>query len=237
MVPMKFETEVREIILRVPGVKSFRLPRPSGFAYKPGQWLIVTLRSEGEEITKHLTISSSPTETGHIEFTKKLTGSRFSKALDTLSAGSWARINAPFGKFTFEGEHRKVGMLTGGIGVTPMRSMIKYCTDVRSESEITLLYSCQSSSERVFMEDFQAMQKVNPRLKVVLTVTGSPGNWTGGTGRIDAAMVRREITDYIERVFFISGPQAMVEAMVSVLKGLGVPSGSIKTELFTGYPA
>jgi ferredoxin-NADP reductase len=116
-----------------------------------------------------------------------------------------------------------------------MRSMIKYCTDTGSEAEIILLYSCHSPSEMIFVEDFKAMQRVNPRIKVVLTVTSPAGDWTGYTGRIDGVMVRREIPDIANRVFFVSGPQPMVEALVSVLKGLGMAEGRIRTELFTGY--
>ena len=69
---MQFETHVKEIIQRTHDVKSFRFPRPDSFDYKAGQWMVVTIRYEGEEIRKHFTISSSPTEEDYLEFTKKL---------------------------------------------------------------------------------------------------------------------------------------------------------------------
>lgn len=81
--------------------------------------MFITIKiGEGEE-REHFTISSSPTEREFIEFTKKLTGHRFSDALDALKAGDWVRIAGPYGNFTFEGEFEKIGMLSGGIGITP----------------------------------------------------------------------------------------------------------------------
>lgn len=78
--------------------------------------MFITIKIEGKEKQKHFTISSSPTEKDFIEFTKKLTGYEFSNALNTLKEGDWARIRAPFGNFTFEGEYDKIGMLSGESG-------------------------------------------------------------------------------------------------------------------------
>jgi len=133
---MKFETRVDEIIKRTPDVKSFRFRRPKGFDYDPGQFLFVTILNEGKKITKHFTISSSPTEKEFIEFTKKITDHEFSIALDRLKIGDWAYLNAPYGDFTFKGEYPRVVMITGGIGITPLRSMIKYLTDKGKEGEV-----------------------------------------------------------------------------------------------------
>lgn len=64
--------------------------------------MFITIRSGKEELKKHFAISSSPTERDFIEFTKKLTGHRFSDALNALKVGDWARIDATYGGFTFE---------------------------------------------------------------------------------------------------------------------------------------
>lgn len=232
---LKYETQCKEILQRTPDVKSFRFPRPPELDFKAGQFLIITIKDGSEDITRHFTISSSPTERGYIEFTKRLTGSRLSNILDTLQPGAWARLNAAFGKFTYEGEFQKLGMLTGGIGVTPMRSICKYCTDTKLKTDIAMLCSCHSSDDILFKEDFEEMQKQNKSLKVSYTLTDSFENWGGITGRIDAQMIKQEIPDYADRIFYISGPPHMVDAMVNVLKTLGLPNEHIKTELFSGY--
>jgi len=197
--------------------------------------MFITIRSGEEEMRKHFTISSSPTEKDFIEFTKKLTGSRFSDALDALKVGDWARIEVPYGVFTFEGEFEKIGMLSGGIGITPLRSMCKYCTDMRFETKITLLYGNQLEKGIIFRKEFEEMQVRNKNFKVVFTVSEPNESWMGHTGRINAQMIETEIPDYMQRVFYTCGPPRMVEAMENLLKDRGLPQRQIKKENFPGY--
>ncbi len=232
---MEFETKVKDIILRTHNVKSFRFDRPESLNYKAGQFMFITIKSGKEEMKKHFTISSSPTEGDYIEFTKKLTGHEFSNALDALKAGDRAKIDVPYGNFTFEGEFEKIGMLSGGIGITPLRSICKYCTDMRLFADIILLYSSHSESDIIFREEFEEMQERNKNLKVVFTVSEPGESWMGLRGRINARMIERNIPDYVERVFYICGPPAMVESMENQLKELGVPEKQIKKEIFSGY--
>lgn len=161
---MKFETKVREIIQRTHNVKSFRFARPDALDYKAGQFMFVTIKSENNKLTKHFTISSSPTEKEFVEFTKKLTGSPFSNALDAMRPDDWAELNAPYGNFTFEGEFAKVGMLSGGIGITPLISMCRYCTDLQLNTKITLLYGNRSEQDIAFKTELEQMQRQNKNL-------------------------------------------------------------------------
>ena len=220
---MKFETNVTDIISRTYNVKSFRFPRPPSLNYKAGQFMFITIKSGEEEMKKHFTISSSPTETDFIEFTKKLTGSKFSNALDVLEVGDRVRIDAPYGVFTFEGEFEKIGMLSGGIGITPLRSMCRYCTNMQLETEITLLYGNHFERDIIFRRELEEMQERNKNLKVVFTVSRPSESWSGHRGRINAQMIEKEIPDYMERLFYNCGPPALVEAMERLLKDLGIP--------------
>lgn len=231
---MRFETTVTDIITHTDDVKSFRFSKPASFTYKAGQFMFITLRTGKDEIRKHFTMSSSPTE-DFIEFTKRLTGSEFSRVLDALRVGDWARIDGPHGKFTFEGEFKKIGMLSGGIGITPLRSMCRFCTDMQLDTDITLLYGNRSEKDIVFRKEFDEMQKENAHLKVVLCVGEATPDWTGYSGRIDSAMVKREIPDYKERIFYTCGPPAMIKAMDTLLEDVGLPSDQIRKENFTGY--
>jgi ferredoxin-NADP reductase len=92
-------------------VTSFRFPRPATLDYKPGQFQFVTIKADGKELSKPFSISSSPTEKMHIEFTKKLSDSEFSTALKALKMGDWARIDAPYGNFTFKGERERIAYM------------------------------------------------------------------------------------------------------------------------------
>ena len=233
---MKFETYVKEIIPRTYNVTSFRFPRPAALNYKPGQFQFVTIKADGKELSKPFSISSSPTEKTHIEFTKKLSDSEFSTALKALKVGDWARIDAPYGKFTFEGEHEKIGLLGGGIGITPFMGICKYCTDMRLNTKITLLYGNRTENDIAFRKELETMQQQNMNLKVVFILNEASSGWKGATGLITAEMTKKEIPDYKETVFYTCGPPAMVEIMEKLIEQLGLPKTQLNREYFAGYP-
>jgi ferredoxin-NADP reductase len=232
---MKFETYVKKIIPRTYNVTSFRFPRPETLNYKPGQFQFVTIKADGEKLKKPFSISSSPTEKTHIEFTKKLSDSDFSTALKALKEGDWARIDAPYGEFTFEGEHEKIGLLGGGIGITPFMSICRYCSDMHLDTKITLLYGNRTENDIVFRKELETMQQQNKNLKVVFTLNEASSEWKGATGLITAEMIKKEIPDFKETVFYTCGPPAMVEIMEKLIEQLGLPKTQLKREYFAGY--
>jgi len=232
---MKFETYVKEIIPRTYNVTSFRFPRPAELNYKAGQFFFVTLKTDGKELSKHFSFSSSPTEKTHIEFTKKLSDSDFSTALKALKEGDWARIDAPYGKFTFEGEHEKIGLLAGGIGITPFKSICRYCTDMSLDTKVTLLYGNRTEKDIAFRKELETLQRQNKNLKAVFTLNETDSEWKGTTGLITAEMIKKEIPDYKETMFYTCGPPKMVEIMEKLVEQLGVPKKQLKREYFTGY--
>jgi ferredoxin-NADP reductase len=230
---MQFETDVIQVIQRTRDAKSIRLRIPEGFHCLPGQWISLILVGDGQ-MTKPLSLSSSPTE-GFLEVTKRLTGHPFSNALESLKVGDKVSIRGPYGNFTFQGEYDKVGMLSGGIGVAPLHSMIRYSTDRGLKTDIILLYSSHSEDDIAFKGDFDEMQMGNHNLKVINTITGSIQNWKGLTGRIDRQMIEKEMPDHAERYFYTSGPKPMVDAMRAILSKMSLPEEQIKQEYFTGY--
>jgi len=229
--------ELIEIITHCCDVKTFRFELKNGISYKPGQYLIFSLNIGGQVVSKAFSISNSPTEKGYIEFTKKLTDSDYSKALNQLTVGSEYALCLPLGKFTFDGEYPKVAFLSGGIGVTPIRSILKYATDNQLSSNIVLFYSSRSPEYLIFRNDFTLMQKLNKNLKIVYTLTDCLEKVQGcHTGIIDEHLVKLEIPDYRERIFYICGPPGMVSAMRTMLIGqLSVLPEKIITEDFVGY--
>jgi glycine betaine catabolism B len=232
---MKFETQFQEIIPRTYDVTSFRFSRPADLVYKPGQFLFVTLKQGDKELNKHFSFSSSPTEKEHIEFTKKFTDHEYSLALKSAKIGDWARIDAPYGQFTFEGEYPKIALLGGGIGITPFMSIIKNASDRALKSKITLFYGCKTENDLTFRKELETLAEKNKNLKLVLMVIEPTAQWKGVTGIIDAEKVKQHLPDYKENMFFTCGPPPMVEAMERLVLNLGLPKENLKREYFTGY--
>lgn len=236
---IQLETEVIDIINRAPGVKSFRFGVKEDIDFKPGQFFFVGIDVDGAERTKHFSFSNSPTEKGYVEFTKRMTESRFSKALDTLKKGDRAKLKLPYGSFTFEGEYDKIAFLSGGIGITPIRSISRYATDKALRTNMALIYGNNREEDIIFRKDLDDIESRNKNLRIVYTLTAPDidrRKWHGRTGYIDDSMIREEIPDYKDRIFYLCGPPAMVENLKRTLKDkLGLSNEKIKIENFTGY--
>ena len=232
---MKFEAFVNEIIPRVSEVASFRFPRPADLDYKPGQYMLVTVESGGKELMHPFSFSSSPTEKDFIEFTKKFTASEYSTTLKAFKPGDWARIDAPYGVFTFMGEHQKIVLLAGGIGITPFHSICKYCSDIHLKTDIVLLYGCRNESEIVFKEELEKMMEQNPNLKVIFVLNEASSEWKGNVGFITTDLLKNEVLDFKDRVFYACGPPIMVKNMGKVIADLGLPSTQLKFESLAGH--
>jgi ferredoxin-NADP reductase len=233
--PIETEATVSEVIVRTPSVKSIRvIPRETA-DFLAGQWLMVTL-PQSPNLKKPLSISNSPTEGGHLELTKKITSSEFSAAFSALKPGDRVRLRYPCGCFVFPCDMPKIAFLSGGIGITPIRSICRCLTDRGAETDAVLLYGNNSIDEIAFRDDLDAMCSRNPKLKVVHILREAPKDWKGHTGLITESIVRSEIPDYRERRFYLCGPPVMVESIQKILLGpLAVPRERIVTENFTGY--
>ncbi len=239
MVMQRFETELAEVISRTPSIKSFRFPiRSKGFRYKAGQFFFITIIVDGQEADHHFSFSSSPTENGYIEFTKRITGSAFSQTLANLKPGAWARIRGPLGDFALPTKPRKISFISGGIGITPLRGMMRYAYDRSLPYDFVLLYGNPSTDEIAFREELEAMQDCPaPRVRVehVLSGPGIPPDWRGRTGFVSSQVVTEVMPDYMERLHYVSGPPKMVKSLHEQLETLKIPARQIKIDSFTGY--
>jgi len=233
--PEEIKAKIKEIIRRNYNVKSFRLEVSEPRDFQAGQFLSVTLQNN-PKLKRYLSISSSPTEKCYLEFTKKLTQSDFSQTLDKLKAGDEVTLQYPFGNFILDTAAAKIAFLSGGIGITPIRSICKYVVDQKIGTDIVLLYSNRSVRDIVFKEDFDAMQKDYPLLRVAHVLCETEPGFKCTVGLITSGVIKNEIPDYGQRKFYLCGPPPMVEAMRKILTdGLGLPEERIVRENFQGY--
>ncbi|MFA4988158.1 MAG: FAD-binding oxidoreductase [Candidatus Omnitrophota bacterium] len=227
--------EIKEVIRRSYNVKSFRLAAPEWIDFSAGQFLMVAL-GDDPGLKRYLSISSSPTEKGYLEFTKKITQSGFSSVLDRLKPGDSVKVRYPFGSFTLQDSPHKIAFLSGGIGITPVRSMCKYAVDKNIGKDIVLIYANRSMRDIVFADDFSALSAAYPLLRLVHVLCEAEPGFKCSTGQIDAGLIRKEVPDYMDRRFYLCGPPQMVAAMRAILeKELGLDKGLIVTENFQGY--
>ncbi len=210
------------------------------FPYIAGQFAFFELDqlelADPRGMRRHFTLSSSPTEHDIVQFTTKLRGSGMKETLRTAPLGLELTLEEARGRFTLpESAAQPIVFLGGGIGVTPFRSMLRYASDENLPHKITMLYSARAPTEIVFRREFELLPQENPNVEIILTVTDGHGEWTGETGRIDAAKIEKFVADIPNSIFYTCGPPPMVQAMEELLYTMHVPDEKIRVERFSGY--
>lgn len=212
------------------------------FAFKSGQYMEWTLAHRDPDSRgnrRYFTIASSPTEEEvriGVKFYPE--PSSFKNKLVSMDPGDTVVASQRAGDFVLPKDtQKKLAFIAGGIGVTPFRSMIKYLLDKKEKRYVVLLYSNKTVSDIAYRDIFDDA-RAQLGIKTVYAVT-DPGQIMSGpemrAGFIDKKMIREEIPDYTERIFYISGPHAMVIVFKKVLRELGIKRSRIKTDFFPGF--
>ncbi len=234
MKSMTFSTRLLERIPRVEGVKTFRFERIKQYEFTAGQWFVLTIPEGDGYLTKHFTHSSSPTE-GYIDLTTRLTGSQFKNTLDALPVGTEVEIEGPFGDFTLREGAERVAFLTGGIGITPVRSILRFMADTGDHRDVTLFFGNKDLESIVFRLELENFATRLPHLKIVHVLSDPQSDWEGYRGHVRGEILETELGDADGLTYYISGPPAMVTTMKDLLKERGVGRREMVLENFEGY--
>jgi len=220
----------------------FRLERPEGFDFLAGQFCFVSVPDIGlqdkEGLRRPLSITSSPLEKDLL-FTVRLTESAFKRTLRGMAESSRAEIESPTGLFTLpDSRERPLVFLAGGMGIAPLRSMLRYSADAETGHRITLFYSSRIQEEALFLDEFYDIAAKTPSIGVVATITRpeqSAKSWQGRTGRLTPSTIRDGCAYWSTATYYLSGPPAMVEGMRAMLEEMAIGMDRIKREIWTGY--
>lgn len=221
------------------GVKRFIFDPEEKIAYKAGQFAFFDFTLEGKEYSKHFTISNSP-ENKEVELTTMIRDSEYKKALDLLERGHEVFIRDIDGDFTLE-EGKNLAFLSGGIGITPVKSMLEHAADSSIGIKAKLFYSNRTENTISYKKHLNDLKEKLQELDIIHTLTDLSGEdeknaWNGETGYIDARMVNRYIGDAEKFIFYISGPPDFNKSMKKMLQEeLDIKKEKIKTENFSGY--
>jgi glycine betaine catabolism B len=239
MAATSFASTLLEKIPRSSDTTSYRFSRPAGYTFKAGQWYTITIPSPEGPLDHHFSHADSPTES-QVELTTRLTGSPFKMALDALPTGAEVQIQGPYGAFLFGYDKPKIAFLTGGIGVTPIRSMLRYLADTGGAGrvagqELTVFYGSMTEDGIVYKAEFDEFERVIPGLRIVHVITNPTPQWKGYGGFITAGIIRAELSEPRDWTYYVVGPPPMITAMDKVLTQLEIPQGHIVVESFAGY--
>jgi ferredoxin-NADP reductase len=226
-------------IKRTETVKSFRFMPGEKIDFLPGQFLQLIFEENDKHnrfLNKYLSLSCAP-QNDYIEVTKRLSDSEFSQRLRRLQKDDSVLFKAPMGDCVFKDAYRKIGFLIGGIGITPVISIIEYIVKKQLNTDVCLLYSNRLESDIAFKKELDAWERTYPHLlHVVYLVSGcEPVDKRCVFGNIDKNIVMGHMSDWQERVIFIFGPPGMVNAMQNICAEISCKKEMVKTEHFIGY--
>ena len=231
---MRIPATIASIGQETPTVKSFRLDLGTHeFSFLPGQWVDCYVEIDGTPQVAGYSMTSSSLTKGTIDLAVKLVGQNPVTHFLHRRARVGDRLCVEEGQGDFY-YRRNMGdslvLMGGGIGLTPLMSMIRYVDQAEPKVSATLLYSARTPSELLFRQQLEEIAARNVRIRCRFTVTRpSTEPWSGRTGRIDAAMLAEAEID-LGALFYLSGPPAMVEDMAHLLEERGVPASRIKHE-------
>jgi ferredoxin-NADP reductase/Na+-translocating ferredoxin:NAD+ oxidoreductase RnfD subunit len=209
--------------------------------FRPGQYLDWTLDvadPDNRGNRRPFTIASAPTANEIRLGVKFYPGaSAFKRALAKMRPGDVIYGSHLAGEFTLPRDNdTKIAFIAGGIGVTPFRSMVQELLDKRTLRPIVMLYGNNTAGEIAYAELFdQAERELGIRTVYAVADGPPPDRDNVHRGFIDAALIEREVPDYNDRTFYISGPRAMVMTFQRLLDDLGVARSRIKVDYFPGY--
>lgn len=236
--PELLKARLTQRVIRTPTIESFRFIPQKKIDFIPGQFLQVIFDEANpgnKELNKYLSFSSLPGRQ-YLEVTKRLTNSAFSQKLRGLKAGDAVLFKAPLGNCVFDSQYQKIGFLIGGIGITPVISIIGQIMERKINTDVVLFYSNRNEEEIAFKKELDYWQDTGNNLRIVYTVSETPPQDKGCVfGTINKDLILNNTADFKQRVFFIFGPPKMVEAMAGLCLELGIAADNIKTEGFIGY--
>ena len=232
---------VGSIVTETSGVKTFRLLPLSNdrflpFTFVPGQFLNVAFWIGGARMNRSYSISSSPTQREYVEITVKREprGAVSRHVVDLLKVGDQIEVGGPVGKFTFTGtEADSIVLIAAGVGITPMMSVTRYLTERSWAGDIFFIYTCRTPADFIFADHVSALQRLNPKLHVAVTISKPEGtDWKGSHGRITKEWLTQTVPDLASRRIHLCGPPSMMDSTKAILTELGVPPDRLKTEAF-----
>jgi predicted ferric reductase len=224
-------------VRRERGNTSTLVMRPDGhpgFRFTPGQFGWLTLWASPFRITGHPFSFSSSAEApgGRVEMTIRNLGD-FTSAIPRVPVGQRLYLDGPYGAFTIGNPADMHVLIAGGVGITPMMSMIRTLADRGDTRPVILLYGSKDWESITFREELEAA-KARLNLTVVHVLSDPPPGWTGEQGRITAEVFRRHLPPpYAEHEYFICGPGPMMDAIENALGELHVPMAKYHSERYS----
>ena len=226
---------IEDVIGETPDVRTFRLVFKDewlrdSFAFKTGQFALFSAFGYGEST---FCIASSPTQHGFIQCTFRAQG-RVTQALSELSIGDTIGFRGPYGNSfpVDEWKGKNMVFIAGGIGLPPVRSVLRYCLDRREDfNDITLVYGSRKIDDLVYKNELKHWDD-RPDINIIKTVDpgGESPEWDGEVGFVPTVL-EEAAPKPDNTIAVICGPPIMIKFSLNALEKLGFKEEAVYTTL------
>jgi len=231
---------ITDVIEETPAMWSLYMKPKKGeiMAYKPGQFGFFRVTRGVVASEEHpFSISSSPTNKNKLSVTIKALGD-YTTAINQVKIGDEVTIDGPYGRFSytnFEKEKTTV-FIAGGVGITPVLSMLRYMKDMDSERRVVLIWGMNQINEYIIADEMKTIITSMPNLEVVPVVANDP-DFNGEKGYIDRNKIERILSEArmlnLNTGFYLCGPPILMDNSIKNLSDLGVSKTMIHYEKFS----
>jgi predicted ferric reductase len=205
-----------------------------GLRFLPGQFAWLVLGDSPFTVEQHpFSISSSAARPGRMDMTIKALGDWTSGVAET-PVGARAYVEGAYGAFSVD-RYPSPGyvFVAAGVGITPFVGMLRTLEDRGDLRPHRLIYAARRVEDLIFRGELERLAAGPLDLQVTYVLSRPPEGWAGEAGRLDADLLCRHAVDGLpDRVYFICGPDAMMDAAEKALLRLGVPLDDIHSERF-----
>lgn len=210
------------------------ITKPEGFSFTPGQYVFLDfsnpIHTDDRPSFRAMSIASAPHEE-QLMFIMRGSDSAFKKNMMEMSDGDNIIIKGPMGHVTLpQNINQPIAFIVAGMGITPARSMIKHEEFQKAERQVTLLYSSRTKDSIALHDELGNTTLKN--YKAIFTLTREDEEWEGSRGRINAEMIKQNIDDITNTMYYIVGTKEFVESMKEILEGLGIKKDNMQFDNF-----
>lgn len=222
------------------GTMAFYLEKPEDLTYSAGQHptfqILNPVETDEEGDSRTFSFITIPSDK-EIGFATRMRDTAFKRNLKNATPGLEMMIKNPRGSMILPADtKRPLVFLAGGIGITPLLSMIREASFQKSEQKITLFYANRTIAQAAFFKQLEQLAKDNPNFTFIPVMTQEDQSiWHGETGHITKAMLKKYIPTTDNTLFYLAGPTGMVTAMTQMLTDAGIDPLFIKSEDYGEY--
>jgi ferredoxin-NADP reductase len=206
------------------------------YEFRAGQHADFVFGTESDN-SRTFSLASAPVDKEPLMIAMRMRKTAFKNTLKAAALGTKFIVSRPRGSFTLHRDiTRPAVFLAGGIGITPIRSILQSASQERLPHKLYLFYSNREADDAAFIEELQGMAAQNPNFTLVPTITGHKTlAWPYEKGHISREMLTRHLLGLNGPIYYVAGPSGMVTAMTELLNSSGVSQDDMRTEEFGDY--